>query len=221
MARSRGRSGGRGLTRKEQQAHTRSCLMRSAAKVFAKRGLQQASIDEVAADAGYTKGAFYANFDSKEALFLAMLDERFDERLEQIRRLMASGEEVDLQARAAGDEFSDFLAADPDWQRLFFEFAAHATRNEPFRRELVERYGNLRAGIAEGLSRRASELDRELPFPAEQIALMTFAMANGFALERLLEPEAASEELFSTMLVIFFAGLGALTEQEVAGPSLR
>jgi AcrR family transcriptional regulator len=79
-------------TRKEQQAHTRSCLMRSAAKVFALRGLQQASIDEVAEDAGFTKGAFYANFKSKEELFLAMLDERFADRLEEIERA-TSGEE--------------------------------------------------------------------------------------------------------------------------------
>lgn len=217
----RGKSAGQGLTRKEQQAHTRSCLMRSAAKVFARRGLHQASIDDVTADAGYTKGAFYANFDSKEDLFLAMLDERFEQRLEQIRRLMASGDEVDSQARAAGEEFAAFLAADPDWQRLFFEFAAHAARNDGFRRELVKRYGTIREGIAEALARRANELGLEMPVPAEQIALMTFAMANGFALERLLEPDAASEELFSTMLVVFFAGLRALGEQPVAGGGQR
>ena len=72
--------------------------MQSAAKVFAQRGLQQASIDEVAEDAGYTKGAFYANFDTKEELFLAMLDERFAERLEEIERVIAT----DDAARGAG-----------------------------------------------------------------------------------------------------------------------
>ena len=77
------------LTRQEKQAHTRACLMRSAAKVFARRGLQQASIDEVAEDAGFTKGAFYANFKSKEELFLAMLDERFTQRIEGIESVIA------------------------------------------------------------------------------------------------------------------------------------
>src|ERR671930_1297178 len=80
------------LTRKEKQAHTRMCLMRAAAKVFAKRGLQQASIDEVAEEAGYTKGAFYANFKNKEELFLAMLDERFAERLAEVERAAATDE---------------------------------------------------------------------------------------------------------------------------------
>ena len=74
------------LTRAEKQAHTRSCLLHAAANVFSKRGLEQASIDEVAGEAGYTKGAFYANFKSKEELFLAMLDEQFAQRLEELTR---------------------------------------------------------------------------------------------------------------------------------------
>ena len=78
------------LTRKEKQAQTRSCLMKSAAKVFARRGLQSASIDEVAEDAGYTKGAFYANFKSKEELFLAMLDESFSERIAETEQAFAT-----------------------------------------------------------------------------------------------------------------------------------
>src|ERR1700679_3861070 len=69
------------LSRKEKQAQTRSCLMRSAAKLFAQRGFRDASIDDVAEDAGFTKGAFYANFASKEELFLAMLDEHFARRV--------------------------------------------------------------------------------------------------------------------------------------------
>jgi AcrR family transcriptional regulator len=91
----------RRLTRKERQAHTRSCLMKSAAKVFARRGLHRASIDEVAQDAGFTKGAFYANFKSKEELFLAMLDERFAERLRDIESAIASGAAPEAQARQA------------------------------------------------------------------------------------------------------------------------
>jgi AcrR family transcriptional regulator len=204
---------GRRLTRKERQQRTRACLLQSAARVFARRGLAQASIDEVATDAGFTKGAFYANFSSKEDLFLAMLDERFDERLAQIERLTSTHDGLENQARAAGDEFVRYLAADPDWQRLFFEFAAHAARNEPFRAELVTRYRRLREGLADVFQRRARELGLPSPVPVEQLALMTFAMANGFALERLLEPEAASDELYGKMLLTFFAGLRMLTQE--------
>jgi AcrR family transcriptional regulator len=204
-------------TRKEQQARTRRLLMRSAVRVIARRGLQRASVDEVAADAGFTKGAFYANFSSKEELFLEMLDERFAERLRQLEELSSTDSEVQEQARAAGEEFVRYLAADPDWQRLFFEFAAHAARDEPFRRELVGRYRDLRGGIAKVFARRAEQLELPLPVGEEQLATMTFAMANGFALERMLEPEVASEELYGLMLVIFFAGLRTLTQE--GGPA--
>jgi AcrR family transcriptional regulator len=203
----------RRLTRKEKQAHTRSCLMKSAAKVFARRGLQQASIDEVTEDAGFTKGAFYANFKSKEELFLAMLDERFAERLKEIDAVVGSDEAPEVQAQQAGADFARFLSADRGWQRLFFEFAAYAARNEDFREELVTRHRALRERIAELYSRRAGELDLTPPIPFEQVSLMTFAMAHGVALEKLLEPEAVPDDLYGTMLLVFFTGLRTLAEQ--------
>jgi AcrR family transcriptional regulator len=209
----------RRLTRKEKQAHTRSCLIRSAAKVFARRGLQQASIDEVAEDAGYTKGAFYANFKSKEELFLAMLDERFAERLEEIDAAVSTDEDPEAQAQQAGADFARFLSADPSWQRLFFEFAAYAARNEDFRQELVTRHRALRKRIAELYRRRADELGFTPPVPVEQISLMTFAMAHGVALEKMLEPDAVPDELYGTMLLVFFTGLRALAEQSSKAPA--
>ena len=202
------------LTRKEKQAHTRQCLMRSAAKVFAQRGLQQASIDDVAQHAGFTKGAFYANFKSKEELFLAMLDERFSRRIEEIEEVIA-GEGTDAEkAQRAGDDFTHMLASDPEWQRLFLEFSAYAARNEEFREELVTRYRWMRQRIADVLAERARTLDVESVVPPEQIAMMTCAMANGVALERLLEGDAIPEQLFGTMLMVFFAGIRALAEAQ-------
>jgi AcrR family transcriptional regulator len=199
------------LTRKERQARTRSRLMRSAAKVFCKRGLQQASIDEVAEDAGYTKGAFYANFKSKEELFLAMLDERFAERLAEVESVASTDAALEDQARRAGADFARYVSADPEWERLFFEFAAYAARNDEFREELVTRYAAIRKRIADIFARRCEELGIEPPVQPERISQMTFAMANGYALEKLLEPDAVPEDLYATMLVIFFAGLRSLS----------
>ncbi|MFL5819935.1 MAG: TetR/AcrR family transcriptional regulator [Solirubrobacteraceae bacterium] len=211
------------LTRKERQAHTRTCLMESAARIFTRRGLDQASIDEVAADAGYTKGAFYANFKSKEELFLAMLDERFAERLEELDRVLASEGTVEEQAREAGASFMRHVSADPEWQRLFLEFAAYAARNEDFRQELVTRYGTLRKRMAEAFHGHArSQGIDSTPERKEEMALMLFAMANGVALEKLLEPDVVPDDLYSTMLVIFFTGLRALsTAEEPAQPAGR
>jgi AcrR family transcriptional regulator len=200
------------LTRKEKQAHTRECLMRAAARVFADRGLQQASIDEVAEHAGYTKGAFYANFKNKEELFLAMLDERFAERIENIEAVIAGEGTPAEKARRYGDTFAQTLRADREWERLFFEFSAYAARDEDFRQELVTRYRAMRKRIAAAFEADAAHHDKEPTLPADQIALMTSAMSNGFALEKLLEGDAVPDDLYGTMLMVFFAGLEAIKE---------
>ena len=198
------------LTRKQKQAHTRACLMHSAARVFARRGLQQASIDEVAEDAGFTKGAFYANFKSKEELFLAMLDERFAKRIEDIERVIAGEGSTAQKARRAGDQFVQRLSADREWERLFFEFSAYAARDEDFREELVTRYRAMRDRIAAALQTQAEEAEKESVLGSDQVALMVCMMGYGFALEKLLEGDAVADELYGTMLMIFFAGLDAL-----------
>jgi AcrR family transcriptional regulator len=201
------------LSRKEKQAHTRTCLMESARRIFARRGLDQASIDEVAADAGYTKGAFYANFKSKEELFLAMLDERFAERVEELDRVLATEGTMEDHVREAGANFMRYLGADPEWQRLFFEFTAYAARNEEFRQELVTRYRAVRKRMAEVFAEHAKAQGIESSVEKkEPIALMLCAMANGVALENLIDPEVMDDDVYPTMLVIFFAGLRALSE---------
>jgi AcrR family transcriptional regulator len=192
--------------------------MKSAAKVFANRGLEQASIDEVAEHAGFTKGAFYANFKNKEELFLAMLDQRFSQRLTEIEAVLANEHNVEEQAAEAGADFVKYIRADPEWQRLFFEFSAYASRNPEFREELLTRYRSLRDRMAELFERRSEQLDKPLPLAVDDLTLMVFAMGNGVALEDLLEPGLVSEELYATMLTIFFTGLRALSEAgEAAG----
>jgi hypothetical protein len=74
----------------------------------------------------------------------------------------------------------------------------------------------LRERIAEVLEGQAEKLGVTPPFPVEQIALMTFAMGNGFALEKLLEPDAVDDELYGTMLLVFFTGLRTLAESPAA-----
>src|SRR5437899_10644674 len=111
------------LTRREKQQRTRKSLLQAAAKMFCKHGLEGASIDEVAQAAGYTKGAFYANFKSKEELFLVMLDEKFAEELERLDRALAGTSEPEEEARAAAVEFVH-SATDQDWPKLYFQFVA-------------------------------------------------------------------------------------------------
>jgi AcrR family transcriptional regulator len=196
-------------TRKERQTRTRELLMESAATVAARRGIERASLDEVAERAGFTKGAIYANFSSKEELFLAMLDAHFEARLEELDRIVSTEADPDAQAREAAQGLMRMLDAQPEHHRLFFEFAVHAARNEDFREQLVARYRSLRERLADLLAERVERLGIDPVVPPADVAAMAFAMANGMALERLLEPEAVPDTLFGEMMATFFIGLRA------------
>jgi len=143
-------------------------LLRAASKLFCKRGLEGTSIDEVAEAAGYTKGAFYANFKSKEELFLVMLDERFAKELERIDRTLSGTDDPETEARLAAAEFIHF-ASDDDWPRLYFQFAAHAARNEEFRQELATRQQAMRERLVEVYERWTKQFEIDPPLPIADV----------------------------------------------------
>ncbi|MDO9408330.1 TetR/AcrR family transcriptional regulator [Patulibacter sp.] len=194
-------------TRKEQQARTRAALIGSAMSAMASKGLQAASIAEIAADAGFTKGAFYANFASKDELLLAVLDETFDRAVGDIERAVRDHDDIDAQARDAGDAWITQTGAEPRGGRLFLELMVHAVRDEAFRAAFVERRRGLRDRVTRIYEERAAELGLVAPFPLEDAARMTSVMAHGVALDRLVEPDGIGDDFFGTMLVTFFAGL--------------
>ncbi|HUE26773.1 MAG TPA: TetR/AcrR family transcriptional regulator [Solirubrobacteraceae bacterium] len=199
------------LSRREKQQRTRTSLLAAAAQLFCKRGLEGASIDEVAQAAGYTKGAFYANFKSKEELFLVMLDERFARELERLDRALAGTQEPHEEARAAAADFIHF-ASDDDWPRLYFQFVAHAARNEDFRQELATRHQAMRQRMTEVFKRWKEGLGVAPALPIEQVSAMMFFMADGFLLDRMIEP-GLSEDLYTTMVGVFLRGMEAISDE--------
>jgi AcrR family transcriptional regulator len=200
------------LTRQESQARTRRRLIDSAARLFARNGIGLTTIREIAEGAGHTRGAFYAHFESKDELCMTMLEERFDRYLERFSSTLEGDDQPDERARRAGDQLTRLLEADPDWRRLSFELGAHAAHDESFRRQLVERYRSLRAGVAEVFRSRANESGVSSPVPLERLALMTFAISTGITTCMLLEPEEFGDELHGDLLAIFFVGLQKLGE---------
>ena len=198
-------------TRDERRAATRAALLRSASRSICEHGMDGASIDRIAEEAGYTKGAFYANFASKEELFLVMLDEKFAAELERLETAMAGFGEPADEARQAAEEFLVYVDSDPEWPRLYQEFAAHAARNDAFRAEFAARQRALRAHMAEVFARWAAAFDLEPPLPPADIAAMTFFMADGFLLDRIIDPEL-DDRLYASMFEVFLRGLGAIAE---------
>jgi AcrR family transcriptional regulator len=202
------------MTRREKQQRTRKSLLNAAARLFCQRGLEGASIDEVAQAAGYTKGAFYANFKSKEELFLVMLDERFSRELDRLDRALAGTQEPHEEARAAAQDFIHF-AGDQDWPRLYFQFVAHAARDEDFRQELATRHQAMRDRLTEVFKRWKEGVGVTPTLPVAEITAMMFFMADGFLLDRMIEP-GLSEELYTTMVGVFLRGLEAISAEHAS-----
>jgi AcrR family transcriptional regulator len=193
------------LTRKEKQEKTRASLLRSAAKLICRKGITEASVDDISTDAGYTKGAFYANFKTKEEMFLVMLDNAYAGELERIEAGLA-GEAHVAEVRQSAEEFIRFVRADPDWPRLYFEFVVYAARNPEFRQELATRNRAMRERIAEVIRNWTAEFETEPPFSFEDIATMLFCLADGFLVQQLVEPDV-DEDIYATMNETLFKGI--------------
>ncbi|MGA9876870.1 MAG: TetR/AcrR family transcriptional regulator [Solirubrobacteraceae bacterium] len=202
-------------SRAQRAAVTRAALLRAASHAICERGMQGASIDLIAERAGYTKGAFYAHFPSKEALFLTMLEEKFAADLERLEAAMVGVGQPAEEARQAAGEFLHYVDRDPEWPRLYQEFAAHAARNDEFRVEFAQRQRALRDGMAELFARWSTSFGVEPTVSPADVAAMTFFMADGFLVDRIIDPEL-DDGLYGRMVEIFLRGLIAMAEARPA-----
>jgi AcrR family transcriptional regulator len=169
-------------TRRESQAHTRRRLIEAAKSAFREHGFHRASAESLAASAGYTRGALYANFDGKEGLFLAVLDEEVAVR----RTVLAQSRDPESAAR----RYRTLLDEDPGWTLAVLEFTIHAARHPELAEQLTARNVELRASIIETLLERDPGLS---PQNAETAAKLGMAINTGVALERALDTNAAGE----------------------------
>ena len=197
-------------SRMQRSDETRAALVRCACKLICELGMQGASIDRIAAEAGYTKGAFYVHFASKEDMFLALLDEHFDAELARLDAVLQGAGEPAVEARRAAEGFLARIEADPEWRRLYQELANHAARNESFRERFAERQRALRVRMAEVFERWAADLGAKPSLPAADVAAMTMCMADGYLLNRIIDPEL-EEGLYGAMFEVFVHGLMAMS----------
>jgi AcrR family transcriptional regulator len=199
------RPSGRRRPRRPPREEVRRRILRAATKVFLERGFNGATLDDIAAEAGFSKGAVYSNFDDKDSLFLALVDEEFAWRLDQLRAALETAPDgPDAGAEIAGRSMTRALAAHQDLHVLFSEFRVHAAKNPSTRRQLAKRRKQIRSTLAETLEGYAARAGVELTMPAEHAATLLLALTNGLALERLGQPEAVPDELFGEVIAGLF-----------------
>ncbi|MGV9639853.1 TetR/AcrR family transcriptional regulator [Streptomyces sp. NPDC004822] len=135
-----------------RRVRTRANLLDAAFTVFAAKGFGRVSIEEVCEAAGYSRGAFYSNFDSLDELFFALYRQRADLIADQVAGALAvDGPGLDVPA--AVDRVTEVLLLDRDWLLVKTDFLVHAARDPDVAATLLEHRARLRAAIADRLAR--------------------------------------------------------------------
>ncbi len=182
--------------RGERRLITRAQLLDAAERVFARDGLRGASVDTIALEAGYSSGAVYSSFKGKEDLFLTLLEERIDPRLANVYEAV----EAELAAGAppleAARRFVSTLRGERDAFLLLIDFWGQAVRDPAAAERFAERHARLRATVQALLEAAIPERQTDLGLPNDQLATTLIALANGFAIELLADPDAVPDDLF-------------------------
>src|SRR6478735_3909593 len=176
--------------------HTRDKLFEAAARVFEADGIGGASIEAIAAAAGFTRGAFYSNFKSKDELIIAMLEDHVEQ---SIRR--------NLDILAQHDKLDDFIAALKTMDRsrqdplgrsplLHMEMILFVARAEKRRPELAKRLRARRKLITDILETTAKNSGPNTILNPTWAGSVVLALEDGFRLHRLIDPETTPAESF-------------------------
>jgi AcrR family transcriptional regulator len=172
-------------------------VLQAAGAVFAERGFAGASLDQVAAAAGFTKGAVYSNFGSKDELFLALMTEEVTRRVDGVEAALATAADLPAALAAVNAELSQ---RDATWQLLFLEFWQRAVREPDVRRRFVASRRDLRARIAEAVARFLAGHPVHTGWDAESLTMVIVALSNGLAVEGLPDPDAVPPDLVARVL---------------------
>ncbi|WP_109530077.1 TetR/AcrR family transcriptional regulator [Nocardia aurea] len=201
------------LTRAESVQRTRSLLLTAAEEVFAEKGFTQASLEDIADRAGYSRGAVYANFTNKEDLFLALLGDWLDRDIEESEEILAPGgdamQTVDALRGRGGNRF-----ADRERFALMLEFRLYAIRNPLAAQALRDYDRKSRDWYARSIRRVIQGMGLPLPAPAEQVALVALALEHGIALLAHTDPEAISQDSYLDAATLLGTALISAAERE-------
>ena len=185
-------------------------LLTAALRVFARRGYRQAGVDEIAAEAGYSKGALYWHFSGKEELLMALLEERIDAPMRDRVVLLASAPPERDMSVEASRAFAQQLGEQREAMLLEREYWSLAIRDPELRARYIERQTELRDALAAALKARARHLGTpNLTTPAEDVARIVMSIIGGLAVDDLIEPGSVDPELLGEALALIYAGLVA------------
>jgi len=175
---------------------TRDKLFDAAARVFEEQGIGGASIEAIAAAAGFTRGAFYSNFVSKDELIIAMLEDHVAQSIRRSLDLLAKHQNLDdfLDAFKRMDRSQqDPLGRSPLLHMEMILFVARAEKRRP---ELAKRLRARRKLIADIVETTLNDSGRPASVNPAWTAAVVLALEDGFRLHRLIDPETTPADSF-------------------------
>jgi AcrR family transcriptional regulator len=190
------------LSREDSRELTTQRLLDAALKLFAKKGLDATSVEDIAEAAGYSRGAFYSNFESKEALFLEALrreQETFHEEYDLLRDDKITVEQIQKRTVALYSS----MWRDNECFMLWTEARMLAVRDTRFRAKLNTLLVEKRAQIADFISYFYSRLSISPPLPPVNMAMAFMSLAEGVKLEMLSSPNDVTQPVAESLLSLF------------------
>jgi AcrR family transcriptional regulator len=202
----------RSLSRQEARtAATQQRLLAAAETVFARDGFEAARLEDIAALAGYTRGAFYAHFEGKEDIFFALLEQWVAERIAEVNAVLEKEKSPQARLRALRDHYMH-SRKDRRLVLLSLEFKLFAIRHPETHARLRARHERLRACGGDFVRRAAKALGHTLPIPSGAAATGLGALSNALVLEHLFDQTAVTDQDIRHLLgVVFDAILGTKT----------
>jgi AcrR family transcriptional regulator len=202
------------LTRAEQRERTRARLIEAARRLFIAQGFHGTSVEQIAEAAGYTRGAFYSNFEDKDDIFIALLDDDQTKRIAELNVIF--GESRSLEDAFAsiirGNEARDIRPT----TILHTEFWLYAMRNPKVRRRLAEIQRNERKAYERAIKAQFDALGLDVPFDLHDAALVMIALDTGGPRLGMLDPEDVGPNFFFRATLQLFEATQALARQRAA-----
>ncbi len=187
------------LTREESRERTREHLLEAARVAVARNGYDGTSIADITEAAGFSKGAFFSNFESKEALLLELLRRHKEQDITVLGRILGEAEQ-DKDTASALDRYLDGLGGDTDWARLDIELQLHAARNPAFAADYDALQSRTRSSLARLIAALFEKVGKRLPTPADDVADLFVALVHGLVLQRARDPGATVKLVFESLM---------------------
>jgi AcrR family transcriptional regulator len=200
------------LTPERRRAMTRRHLLDAAAIVFARDGFHGSTLDEVAATAGFTKGAVYSNFKSKDDLFLELLEDRIDREFAVITDVLEGnvGDELTEQPPHTRELVRGLIQGlnmsfwDDAWNTLYVEFVLYARRNPEAQAKLAAMARRSRDYVQQLIDDGHAAAGITPKYPTRELAEISMALFTGLAIDRLVDPTAITDQTFDATLALLY-----------------